>query len=59
MRNLEVKEINAVNGGDAEGFVDGACATVAATGLLGWTVPGLNVAKAFCTGYGIGKLITK
>ncbi|WP_438423802.1 hypothetical protein [Aquimarina macrocephali] len=61
MRNLKFEEVQEVNGGDGaqatKEVIDGACATVAVTGVLGWAVPGLNVAKAFCAGWTVGKLI--
>ncbi len=56
MKDLEIKKLEKINGGND--FVDGFCLTVGATGLFGWTVPGLNVAKGFCVGWKAAELLS-
>lgn len=55
MKELNLKEIEIINGGDAVGVVDGICAAVALAGILRFAIPGLNYAGYACLGWTVAR----
>lgn len=55
MKELNLKDIEIINGGDFVGVVDGICAAVALAGIFRFAVPGLLYGTVACLGWAVAR----